>query len=304
MNTSIQHMNKTIRILLLVLLMTGILSACGKLDTIPYDPPQTPQSWLTIQPYAQFSLNGQNVFLMQPSTTFWVYLLGIQTIALGVYFLRIRGNERSRLWWGIAMLLWGAGALLAGTSYEAFSYAIKCAGRETCLWTSWWEVAYLIVTVWSFDAIFLAVALSCSGGIWRKILVGYAALNALGYLALALAGTFTPVKFWISFEMLILVAAPGILVFFILNLVRYLKFKSTFDLAMVGVWLGLGITTAAYFLYYLSGNSEALWAKGTWFTENDVLHICLIGWMTYITLVVAPRVMDLPDTQISRDSNK
>ena len=98
MITSIKHWNKTIRFLLMALLVTGILSACGKLDTIPYYPPQTPQSWLTIQPYAHFSLNGQDVFLMQPSTTFWVYLLGIQTIALGIYFLRIRGNQRSRLW--------------------------------------------------------------------------------------------------------------------------------------------------------------------------------------------------------------
>ena len=64
----------------------------------------------------------------------------------GLYFFRIRQGQRSRLWWGVALVLWAAGALLAGTSYEAFSYAIKCAGRPACVWTSGWEVAYLVLS--------------------------------------------------------------------------------------------------------------------------------------------------------------
>ncbi len=285
--------NQSLLYFLLLICLLFLLSACGKLETIKYDPPQTPDSWLKIQPHFDFSFGGQTQYFMQPSTTFWVYLLGVGTIALGFFFLKQLEDQRSRLWWGIAMLLWGLGAMLAGTSYEAFSYAIKCAGQTACLWTSWWEVLYLIVTVWSFDAIFIAVAYSSSNGTWQKVLIGYSVFNALAYLVLALAGSFIPVKFWISFEMLILVAAPGILIFFILNTWRYFKFKTKFDLVMIGTWLGLGITTAAYFLYYVSGTSDVLWAKGIWFTENDVLHLCLIAWMTYIWRVAAPKTRDL-----------
>ncbi len=295
MTSFLTRATRSTRIILISIMLILMLGACGRLDSIPYDPPQTPQSWLTIQPFAEFKLGGQSVFFMQPSTTFWVYLLGLLTIGLGLHFLRNRASQRSRLWWGIAMVLWGLGALLAGTSYEAFSYAIKCAGREFCVWTSWWEVLYLIVTVWSFDAIFIATAYtSCRGG-WRKALIGASAVCALLYLGLALAGSNIPVKFWISFELLILVASPGILIFFFINLVRYLRHKNHFDLVMIGTWLGLGLTTAAYFIFYASGIEHKLWAQGTWFTANDVLHIMLLAWMAYIYRVVAPHVGDLPE---------
>jgi hypothetical protein len=118
--------------LLSLLLLTG----CTRLDAIPYAPPQTAATWLTIQPYAAIRIGSHEVILMQPSTTFFVYLLGALAIGAGAYFFRIRQGQRSRLWWGSALALWGAGALLAGTSYEAFSYAIKCAGRPACVWTS------------------------------------------------------------------------------------------------------------------------------------------------------------------------
>src|SRR5512139_1483112 len=141
-----------------VLLLT--LSGCGRLDTIPYTPAQTAETWLQIQPFVEWKLGAYSIVFVQPSTSIIVYLLGLITIAAGIYFLKIRAGQRSRLWWGIALLLWGAGALLAGTSYEAFSYSIKCAGRMACLWTSWWEILYLVVSVWSIDAMILAVAYS------------------------------------------------------------------------------------------------------------------------------------------------
>jgi hypothetical protein len=272
---------------ILALLIT--LTACGQLDSIPYTPAQTPETWLQIQPYAQF----KNIIFIQPSTSIIVYLLGIITIWVGFFFLKTRNGQRSRLWWGIALLLWGIGALLAGTSYEAFSYAIKCAGRDACLWTSWWEVLYLIASVWSIDAMMLAVAHSSTTGKVRAALSVYALLNAVIYFIVVIVGAFIPVKFLISFELLLAVAAPSIIAFFVINGLRYAKLKQPLDLLYLGTWIWLAITIAAYFLYLISGNTAALWAKGMWFSENDVLHIGLILWMLYIRFSLASRVTDL-----------
>jgi len=268
------------------------LSACARLDSIPYRPPQTSQTWLTIQPYLQFKLAGQEVIIIQPSTSFFVYLLGLLTIGAGVYFLRIQGNQRARLWWGIALLLWGLGALLAGTSYEAFSYQIKCAGRAVCVWTSEWEVLYLLLSVASVDAMLIAVAYSCTEGKWRQALFLYALINLTMYSLLLLIGVLLPIQFLISFELLILFTAPTILVLLILNGWRYLKFKQRLDRVLLITWVWLIITLAAYFGYLLLGITPVLWAQGIWFSENDVLHIGLIIWMLYLALVVAKEMQD------------
>ena len=147
-----------------------LLSGCGRLDSIPYHPLQTPETWLTIQPFVTIRLGSGDIILVQPSSTVLVYLLGIVAIGAGLYFWRIRGKHRSRTWWGLALLLWGLGALFAGTSYQAFSYEIKCAGREFCAWTSWWEVLYLMLSVGSVDAMMVAEAYSCTVGKWRKVM--------------------------------------------------------------------------------------------------------------------------------------
>ena len=273
----------------LLLPFFSFLSACGHLDTILYAPQQTPETWLQIQPYLEFN----RLVIVQPSTSIIIYLLGVLTIAVGLYFLKIRDGQRSRFWWGIALLLWGLGALLAGTSYEAFSYAIKCEGRTACLWTSWWEIAYLIVSVWSIDAMMLAVAHSSADGKLRKWLSIYALINMVLYFGLVMAGAFIPVKFLISFELLLVVAAPSVIAFFAINGWQYAKYKLDADLVSLGAWLWLGLTIAAYFLYLISGNTVVLWANGIWFSENDVLHIGLIVWMIYLAVVLAPRIRDM-----------
>lgn len=269
------------------------LSACTQLDSIPFEPSQTPETWLQIQPFAEIGLGSQTIIIVQPSTSIIVYLLGLLTIGVGIYFLRIRDGQRSRLWWGIALLLWGLGALLAGTSYEAFSYAIKCAGRDLCVWTSWWEIVYLVVTIWSLDAILLAVAYSSTTGKLRKVLSAYAIVNAIFYFTVVIVGVVVPVKFLISFEFLLVVGFPGILVFFIINGRRYLQFKQPLDRALLVTWIWLGITIITYFIYFLAGTTALLWGMGIWFTENDVLHIGLILWMVYIAFSVAPKTRDL-----------
>ena len=274
--------------LLPLLLLTG----CARLDAIPAAPSQTAATWLTIQPYAAIRIGAREIILVQPSTTFFVYLLGVLAIGAGLYFFRIRQGQRSRLWWGVALILWGAGALLAGTSYEAFSYALKCAGRPACVWTSGWEVGYLILSVASVDAMLLAVAHACTTGRARRALTIYAVANAAAYLVVVLVGALIPVRFLISFELLLLFAAPAVGVFFILNGRRYARLRDGMDAALLCAWAWLALTLGGYFVYLLLGITQTLWARGVWFSENDVLHIGLIVWMIYLARVVAPRMED------------
>ena len=133
----------------------------------------------------------------------------------------------------------------------------------------------------------LAVAYSSTTGKLRKALSVYAIVNAVLYFIVVMVGVFIPVKPLISFELLLAVGAPGILAFFFINSWRYFKYKLKLDLVLLGTWLWLGITIIAYFLYLISGNTASLWAKGLWFSENDVLHIGLIIWMFYIAFALA-----------------
>jgi len=270
------------------------ISGCNSLGSIPYTPTITPEEWLKVQPFTTLSIRETDLILVQPSSTFFVYLLGLVTMGAGLYALRIRAGQQSRVWWGIALLLWGLGALFAGTSYQAFSYEIKCVGRVLCSWTSWWEVIYLMFSAASVDAMMMAVAFSCCRGKLRRGLTIYAWLNGAIYILVVLVGAFRLEKFLISFELLLLVAAPGILVLIVLNSWRFLKFREGLDLALLGTWFGLGVVLAGYYLYLTLDITPGLWVRGIWFSENDVLHIGLIGWMIYIYLIVVKRTKDLP----------
>lgn len=73
--------------------------------------------------------------------------------------------------------------------------------------------------------------------------------------------------------------------FLIQNGQRWLRHRQKMDLALLVVWVWLVLTIAAYFLYYLSGLTARLWARGLWFSENDVLHIGLIIWMLSIVRI-------------------
>lgn len=271
-----------------------ILTGCQQFESLLYSPKQTPETWLSIQPFIELRSGAATLLIVQPTTSVIVYLLGLIAIGAGLHFLRIRHAQRSRLWWGIALILWGGGALLAGTSYEAFSYQIKCAGREACLWTSWWEIGYLVLSVASIDAMLLAQAYACAMGKGRKALMTYAFLNLTVYVITVLIGVAVPIQFLISFEWLLIVAAPTIVLFIILNGWRYRQFKRSMDLALLGAWAWLALTIGAYFVYLISGLTQNLWAQGIWFSENDMLHIGLIIWMIYLALIVAPRVEDEP----------
>jgi len=183
-----------------VFLVLIVLSFFSKLDQILYSPRITPKEWCENQPCVELNMLGYNIIIVQPSSTFFVYLLGILTIYIGLHFIRNIDNQESRLWWGIALILWGLGALFAGTSYQAFSYEIKCAGRGFCLWTSWWEIVYLIFSVGSVVAMIMAQSYSCITEKWRTPISIYAFVIIIVYIIIVLIGSCIPVKFMISFD--------------------------------------------------------------------------------------------------------
>lgn len=237
---------------------------------------------------------SREFILTQPTSTFLVYLLGVLTIVVGLYFLWIQDSQVSRLWWGVSLLLWGIGAILAGTSYQAFGYEIKCAGRQSCAWTSWWEVIYLIFQQASMSAILVAVACSSTTGFVQKIFVIYALLSLLIYITITLVGGIVPVKSFITFELMVWVSIPIFLLVLILTGWRYYMLGTSMDLALLGSWLFLLLISVTYYVYDHFDITEKLWARGAgvWFSQNDVLHLGLILWVTYIATVVANLVHD------------
>ncbi|WP_155318978.1 hypothetical protein [Desulfosarcina alkanivorans] len=275
--------------------ITTVSAAFSRLKSIRHtDSELTPANWCEAQPCTKIRFASRDILLTQPSSTVFVYALGLLTIATGLYFLQIRGSEQSRLWWGISLMLWGIGALLAGTSYQAFGYQIKCAGRHTCAWTSWWEVSYLMLQQISMDAMLAAVAYSCTDGMLQKALLAYALVSAVAYVIVAFIGAMAPFQSLITFTMMVRVSTPILLIVFILNGWRYYLFRDPMDLALLGTWALLLLTSAAYCLYDDMDITGKLWARGdgVWFSQNDVLHIGLIFWMIYIAMVVAHRIND------------
>ena len=57
-------------------------------------------------------------------------------------------------------------------------------------------------------------------------------------------------------------------------------------------WAWLVLTLGADLFYLTLGITPTLWARGVWFSENDVLHIGLIVWMIYLVRAAAPCVVD------------
>lgn len=257
----------------------------NQLDRILYIPFKTPEMWCEDQPCIELDFVSFMI-LVQPTSTFFVYLLGLIALLFGVYFLKISKNNKFVYWWGIALVLWGIGAIFAGTSYQAFSYVIKCAGRDFCVWTSLWEILYLILSVGSVNAMLMAQANLDEKSHWNRISKTYALMNFLIYEIVVVIGAIIPVQFMISFELMILFLAPTILFLLISNILNYIAHKRRINFSLTIIWVFLILIIGLYFLYFMLGITDVLWQQQIWFSENDVLHIGLILWMSYIYITI------------------
>lgn len=262
-----------------------------RVKTFPH-PYLTKDNWGDKQPLKKVKLGKRVFYVSQPSSTVLVYLLGLLVTFAGLKFLVIQGQESSRFWWGISLLLWGIGAIIAGTSFQVFGYELKAARREVCSWTSWWEVIYLIFQQLSINAMTVAIAYSCTRGTLRDILIWYSLIISIIYTIVTLIGAFIPLKSLITFERMVLLSIPSFIVFCLLNSVRYVQFGHTMDLVLIGSWLLIFLSWWAYRNYWKSGLTEKLWEKGIWFSENDVLHVLLIIWGLYVLFLMPDYIKD------------
>lgn len=267
------------------------MSILGRVKTIPH-PELTKENWGELQPLKKVKLGSLEFHISQPTSSFLVYLLGILVTVAGVRFYLIRGEELSRYWWAISLVLWGIGAIIAGTSYQAFGYEIKAARRKDCSWTSWWEVVYLIFQQLSMNAMTVAIAYSCTTGLLRKIMITYAFIITVVYPILTLIGAFAPYKSLITFEWMVEISIPAYLIFIALNIVRYIVYGNTMDLVLIGSWILIYLSWWGYIKYWKSGLTQILWKKKIWFSENDVLHVILIIWAIYVLVFMPEYIQD------------
>lgn len=273
-------------------LILAAMPGCGRLDLIDYSPRITPDEFLRSQPHCHVRLASLDFILIQPSSTVIVYSVALLTMGVGLFFLRLRDGQRTRLWWGIGLLLSGFGALLAGTSYQAFGYEIKCAGRPFCTWTSWWELAYLLLTAAGMNAMLIAVAYSCTTGALRRFVCAYAGVSALLYTGAVLAGALVPIRLLVSFEGLMVAAAPAVALALGLAVRAYRERRDPVGLALLRTWAGFMMVIVAYALALATGITDRLWTYGIWFTENDVLHAGMILWVLHLAVALPGRLED------------
>lgn len=243
------------------------------------------ETWAELQPVKRIQLAGRELVLNQPSSTFWVYALGLLTCAVGqIYWLKADGDSVRQLW-SIGLWLWGIGALLAGTSYQALGYHLKCHNGRV-RWTNWWETIYMIFQQLSINVLLSATALSSTEGSLRTALLVAALVISVVYTLVTLTAALIPNRHLLSFEWMSLVSAPPVFVMLLINSWNAIV-RGIFSEALLAlVWIGLLLCMLAFWLYMRSGLTSRLWQRKRWFSENDVLHVTLIIWVIYIAAIL------------------
>lgn len=268
------------------------LAGCARLDELLVIPKVTPAEWCRQRP----CVNLGDVVVAEPTSTVLVFVLAALWIAAGVYFAVTHRSQRSRAWLAVALVLGGIGAALAGVSYQALSYELKCAGRPACVWTSGFEVGYSVTQAASVGAMLVAVGFALASARGRRAISWYAALNVVIYVALVVAGMWLPSRTLLSFEVLMLFALPGIIIVIVLAARGYSRTRDALSRSLLWAAVLLIAVQVAYFAYYAAGVTTALWANGggVWFSENDVLHVGMVLWLVYVTVVVGRTLKDRP----------
>lgn len=265
--------------------MAVSLTALGRIDELVYQPPTTPAEWCAQRPCVEVG----GVTLAEPWSSALVFALALLWLGVGVYFLASRRGQRSRTWFGVSLILGGLAAGSAGISYQAFSYELKCAGRDFCALTNGYEIAYSLMQVASMSAMVVAVAYALATERARRAITVYAVLNLIIYVAVTVAGILLPSAFLLSFELLLLFAVPALVIAAVLAIRRR---QEPLARRILWVLVLLVLVQVAYLVYFALGITETLWASGIYFSANDVLHVGMLAWLAITAWALGPALKD------------
>ena len=263
------------------------LAALGRIDELVHQPPTTPTEWCAQRPCVEVG----GITLAEPWSSVLVFALALLWLGVGIYFLVSRRGQRSRTWFGVSLILGGLAAGSAGISYQAFSYELKCAGRDLCALTNGFEIAYSLMQVASMSAMVVAVAYALASERARRAITVYAVLNLIVYVAITVAGVVLPSAFLLSFELLLLFAVPALVIAAVLAIRRW---QEPLARRILWVLVLLVFVQVAYLVYFALGITESLWASGIYFSANDVLHVGMLAWLAITAGALGPALKDGP----------
>jgi hypothetical protein len=274
-----------------------IILLADRTDSILLVPNTTPIEYLEGMPTWTISLFGGSFVLIQPSSTFFVYLLGFLMIGLGGSFLQTKNQEQSRNLFGIGLILWGVGTLLAGSSYQAFGYELKCEGLDYCTFTSKFELVYLLVTGFSIDFMVAGIAYSSLKADKRALWIRIAIIHSVLYFLFLFIGVLVPVYLLITYEFFMAFYLGSFLLMFVWNIKHYRAHKDAVNQRLIVIWILFLLVNIGYFVALFSGFAQPLYeATGIWFNANDVLHVLIILWAFAIFKLIQPILKDTDET--------
>ena len=215
-----------------------------------------------------------------PSSTLFVVLLILVYFYAGwVYLSRGRGQP-AFLWIGASFVLDGLAAIPACVSYQMFAYEIKCAGREVCDYTSWWEIVYSILQAWALPPLVIGVIMLYFGRRWFTGVRIFSFLHAAIYSVLIVVGVFAQDIYLVSWTFLIHWITPGLLLCAGIFAYSWLGAGQKSGRRRLLNWVALFAVYHAYLYYSEAGYTAELYhGTGLWFSDNDVLHVGLIAWV-------------------------
>jgi hypothetical protein len=276
--------------LLVVVLLISFLS---NFDLMKMDPLTTGEEFLASMPYIMIG----SLLITQPSSSIFIFALSILIIIFGIHFLRDSQKSEARKFWGFGMIFWGVASLFAGISYQAFGYELKCLGNEYANWTDWFEIIYYLFMGTSICLLIFSMSYALVDGKTRKIMQWIALVCLPIYAILLVVGSIAGIKFLVSYELLCIFFMWHFIVFFVLNIKRYRKYHTEMDKQFIIAWSIFLLCNVIYYIYYLSGVSEVLYANfNIWFNQNDVLHVLMLGMFIYM-YVTLPKLLTDYETQ-------
>jgi len=288
----------------MIIILAGICIAISAIcifsnsNQLLMQPLTTPENFLAGMPSVKYATSTREIIFIQPTSSFLVYALGVIFICFGVYFYITRVRNFSRKYWGVGLVLWGISAIVAGTSYQAFGYELKCANRDLCLFTSNFELVYMLLTAYSINFLIAATAYTSLESRNRKWLIRFSLVDSFLYTIYLFTGAVLPIKFLISYEGFMAFIGVNFVLMFVLNILHYKKHQDSLNRDLIWIWLGFLIVNLGYFAFLFGGIGTTLYQTyGFWFNENDVLHILLICWGVMVFFLLRWRLSDLKYTE-------